>query len=69
MLNKNPLSSLQQFCDSSATVADNITFGRKFNKERFDSSVKAAQLETDMANLSNGADTVIGERGINISGG
>ena len=53
----------------SATVADNITFGKKFNQERFDASVKAAQLESDLGNLSNGANTVIGERGINISGG
>jgi len=53
----------------SGTVAENITFGRVMNKERFQASINAAQLESDIVNLSNGADTVIGERGINISGG
>ncbi len=38
-------------------------------KDRFNKAVKAAQLEGDFEQFSNGWKTVIGERGINISGG
>lgn len=52
-----------------ASIEENITYGRKFNQERFDHAVRASQLEEDMTNFARGKDTVIGERGINISGG
>jgi len=53
----------------SSSVKDNITFGKPFEQERFNQAIKSAQLERDMAIFTNGADTVIGERGVNISGG
>jgi len=53
----------------SGTVQENITFGLNFDQERFDSSVNAAQLRPDMKKFSHGAATIVGDRGINISGG
>ena len=44
-------------------------FGLKFDKQRMDKAIKAAQLERDIDILSKGLDTIIGERGVNISGG
>ena len=53
----------------SGTVSENITFGLEIDDIRLTASIKAAQLENDMLQLANGQDTVIGERGINVSGG
>ena len=53
----------------SATIEDNICFGLEVDRERFNRAVTAAQLIGDLPNFSNGWKTVIGERGINISGG
>jgi ATP-binding cassette subfamily C (CFTR/MRP) protein 4 len=53
----------------SSTVEDNITFGLEYNDERFKKCIDAACLEADMELLSNGQKTIIGERGINVSGG
>jgi ATP-binding cassette subfamily C (CFTR/MRP) protein 4 len=53
----------------SCTVKDNILFGNEFNEERFDKAISGANLIHDVAQLEKGVDTMIGERGINISGG
>lgn len=54
----------------SASVKENVAFGLEFDQARFDYAVKVSQLEEDVKNnFSNGADTIIGERGINVSGG
>jgi ATP-binding cassette subfamily C (CFTR/MRP) protein 4 len=53
----------------SDSVQENITFGLAYDQERFDKAVKAACLEHDMENFSNGQKTLIGERGVNVSGG
>jgi len=53
----------------SASIKQNVAFGLKFDDEKFKNAFKASHLENDIQNFSNGADTVIGERGINISGG
>lgn len=53
----------------SSSVKDNITFGKPFEQERIEKAIKAAQLEKDIEIFTNGVDTVIGERGVNISGG
>ena len=53
----------------SSTVEENITFGLEYNDERFKRCVEAACLTSDMELFSNGQKTVIGERGINVSGG
>ncbi|CAK9068911.1 unnamed protein product [Durusdinium trenchii] len=51
------------------TVQHNITFGDVYDAERFSQVVDACSLAPDLRQLSNGADTVIGERGITLSGG
>ena len=47
----------------------NICFGLEFSEERFDRVVKAACLDKDMEAFANGKLTMIGERGVNVSGG
>lgn len=53
----------------SASIRDNVCFGLDFDEARFDAAMRASQLFKDMEQFSKGAETVIGERGINISGG
>lgn len=54
----------------SQTVQENITFGLPFDKEKFEKVIDVSQLRNDIENqFSNGKDTIIGERGINVSGG
>ena len=43
--------------------------GKKFDEEVFNRAIDASQLTKDIEGFKKGADTVIGERGINISGG
>ena len=51
------------------TVRDNITLELPFHEPRFTAVVAAAALAPDLAVLPAGADTVIGEEGVNLSGG
>lgn len=53
----------------SGTVKDNILFGLPFDHVKFDKCVKACQLTRDLEIMDKGMMTVIGDRGINISGG
>ena len=53
----------------TASVKENITFGHPFDQERMDRAIKLAQLGHDIEIFGKGLDTVIGERGINVSGG
>lgn len=53
----------------STSIKDNILFGKRYDEELFNKALDAAQLTKDLEDFANGADTVIGERGINISGG
>ncbi|GKZ01209.1 hypothetical protein MPSEU_001072200 [Mayamaea pseudoterrestris] len=53
----------------NATLRDNILFGKPYDKEKYERIIKACQLTYDIELLSNGDQTEIGERGINISGG
>lgn len=50
-------------------IRDNILFGQPWDEERYWAAVKAACLEPDLAILSGGDATSIGEKGINLSGG
>ncbi|KAG8805929.1 hypothetical protein FRC17_005264, partial [Serendipita sp. 399] len=54
---------------ANATVRDNILFGNPYDEARFNEVVKACSLEHDFEMLPNGAETEIGEKGINLSGG
>ncbi|XVF70837.1 hypothetical protein PTKIN_Ptkin11bG0194100 [Pterospermum kingtungense] len=53
----------------SGTIEENILFGKKMDRERYDRVLEACTLKKDLEVLSFGDQTVIGERGINLSGG
>lgn len=53
----------------SGSIEENILMGLVFNSEQFDKALEASQLKQDIEGFKKGAKTVIGERGINISGG
>ncbi|RDW25607.1 P-loop containing nucleoside triphosphate hydrolase protein [Yarrowia lipolytica] len=53
----------------NATVRDNIVFGRKFDSEWYRTVVTACQLSQDLKIMTHGDNTMIGERGITVSGG
>ena len=51
------------------TIQNNITFGKKFEEEKFQETIKICQMLPDLAILPGREKTEIGERGINMSGG
>ena len=53
----------------SGSVKENICMSRAFDADKFKRIVHVCQLEPDLEAFSAGADTELGERGINISGG
>jgi ATP-binding cassette, subfamily B, multidrug efflux pump len=55
----------------SNTVADNIAFGRRNGAERaeIEQFAKYAAVHDDISGLTEGFDTVVGERGVTLSGG
>ncbi|KAK1397129.1 ABC-type xenobiotic transporter [Heracleum sosnowskyi] len=53
----------------SGTIEENVLFGEKMDKERYEKILEACCLKKDLEVLSFGDQTVIGERGINLSGG
>jgi ATP-binding cassette subfamily C (CFTR/MRP) protein 1 len=53
----------------NATVKDNITFGKDYNRRWYNEVVDACALRPDLDMLPSGDLTEIGERGITVSGG
>ena len=53
----------------SGTVADNVRFFRKMDGEDVARAIDAAGLTGEVADLSEGLETFIGSRGIQLSGG
>ncbi|MCR8634047.1 ABC transporter ATP-binding protein [Paenibacillus radicis (ex Xue et al. 2023)] len=53
----------------SDTLQNNILLGLKEDKAQLEAAVYAAVLEPDIAMLQHGMDTVIGPRGVKLSGG
>ncbi len=54
----------------SGTIKDNITYGLgKVSKERLNAALKAANLESFIASLPDGLNTIVGEHGGKLSGG
>ena len=51
------------------TVRNNITYGHPFWQSRYQEVLRQSSLLPDLANLADGDETEIGERGINLSGG
>ncbi|KAI9217149.1 hypothetical protein BC828DRAFT_351776, partial [Blastocladiella britannica] len=59
----------QQAWILNATVRDNVTFGLCFDKDRYNRVIDACALRRDLETLAQGDETVIGEKGISLSGG
>ncbi|RAL44622.1 hypothetical protein DM860_003381 [Cuscuta australis] len=53
----------------SGTIEENILFGMKMDREKYDRIVEACCLKKDLEDIPFGDQTFIGERGINLSGG
>lgn len=53
----------------SSSIKENILFGSSFNEERYKMALKDSCLVADLQLLENGEDTVVGERGVTLSGG
>ena len=53
----------------NATVKENIIFGYRYDSSFYERTVKACALLDDFAQLPDGDETVVGERGISLSGG
>ncbi|KAI1394197.1 P-loop containing nucleoside triphosphate hydrolase protein [Hypoxylon trugodes] len=53
----------------SASVKDNILFGKPMNREVYDRIIKACALTLDIEALPEGENTKVGERGASLSGG
>ncbi|XP_066581201.1 probable multidrug resistance-associated protein lethal(2)03659 [Prorops nasuta] len=53
----------------AGSVRQNILFGRKMDQFRYDRVVRACQLKRDFTLLPYGDKTIVGERGISLSGG
>ncbi|KAL1483280.1 hypothetical protein MTO96_033307, partial [Rhipicephalus appendiculatus] len=61
--------SPQQAWIQNESVRNNILFGHKYDKDRYDQVVEACALNPDLAVLPAGDSTEVGEKGINVSGG
>ncbi|XP_039572082.1 ATP-binding cassette sub-family C member 3 isoform X1 [Passer montanus] len=59
----------QQAWIQNATLKDNILFGQAPNEEKYQDTLEACALKTDLEVLPGGDQTEIGEKGINLSGG
>ena len=59
----------QQAWIRNATVHNNILFNKPYSKKLYEKVIENCALETDLAMLTNGDLTEIGEKGINLSGG
>lgn len=53
----------------SASIRQNILFGLPMEKERYKKVVKTCALERDFQLFANGDKTIVGERGVSLSGG
>jgi ATP-binding cassette subfamily C (CFTR/MRP) protein 1 len=53
----------------NATVKENIVFGHRYDPVFYEKTVKACALIEDFAQLPDGDETEVGERGISLSGG
>jgi ABC-type multidrug transport system fused ATPase/permease subunit len=50
-------------------LGENILFGEKYEKDRYNKVLHASCLNTDLLSMKNGDMTNLGERGVNLSGG
>ncbi|CAD8052568.1 unnamed protein product [Paramecium sonneborni] len=53
----------------NATLKDNILFGLPYDETKYQDAIKYSCLEQDIKTLDKGEFTMIGEKGVNLSGG
>ncbi|KRX07926.1 P-loop containing nucleoside triphosphate hydrolase [Pseudocohnilembus persalinus] len=53
----------------SDTIENNILFGKPLNRQRYEQTIQNCSLTRDFTVLQNGDQTIIGEQGVNLSGG
>ena len=53
----------------SGTIRDNILFGKELDEVWYAEVIAACCLEEDISQLPHGDDTLVGERGVTLSGG
>ena len=53
----------------SGTVKENILFGQEFEEDWYNKVLEECCLEEDMIDLPFGDQTLVGERGVTLSGG
>ena len=53
----------------TSSIRQNITFGKEYDAEKFNRVVEACSLKKDLDLLPLGESTLVGEKGINLSGG
>jgi ABC-type multidrug transport system fused ATPase/permease subunit len=51
------------------TIRENILLGREFKSEHYSAVVNACGLDVDIVQLRDGEDSVVGDRGVQLSGG
>ncbi len=54
---------------TNQTVKDNIVFGLPYDEKKYKECLQYSCLEPDLKVLTNGDSTMIGEKGVNLSGG
>ncbi|KAG0583130.1 hypothetical protein KC19_3G111800 [Ceratodon purpureus] len=53
----------------NATIKDNILFGKEVDEAKYQETIRVCSLTQDLAQMTSGDQTEIGERGISLSGG
>ncbi|KAG9492165.1 ATP-binding cassette sub-family C member 4 [Eleutherodactylus coqui] len=53
----------------SGTVRSNILFGKEYNQEKYERVLRVCALKKDLMQLDDGDMTMIGDRGVTLSGG
>jgi ATP-binding cassette subfamily C (CFTR/MRP) protein 4 len=53
----------------SGSIKENILFGQPYNEAKFNRVIKACALEKDFSMFPNAENTILGERGVTLSGG
>ncbi|CAF4061065.1 unnamed protein product [Rotaria sp. Silwood2] len=53
----------------ASTIKNNVLFGKEYNHRLFRDVVHATALDTDFEQLSHGANTLVGDHGVMLSGG
>jgi ATP-binding cassette subfamily C (CFTR/MRP) protein 4 len=53
----------------AGSIKSNILFGQLFDQNRFQKVLEVSMLEKDLEGFSDGVDTLVGEKGVTLSGG